>query len=211
MIDYRPARLNMVERQIARRGINDLAVLEAMSEVPREEFVPENLRDYAYEDTALPIDEYQTISQPYIVALMASAGELSPGQTILEIGTGSGYAAAVMARIVSRVVTIERLASLADQARARLARLGYGNVEVVTGDGVAGYEAEAPFDAILSAAGSRRIPPAWKSQLAIGGRLVMPLGPLGDQILVKVTRLKDDDYVEKALAAVRFVPLIGGG
>ncbi|MGF7008183.1 protein-L-isoaspartate(D-aspartate) O-methyltransferase [Aminobacter sp. BE322] len=211
MIDYRPARLNMVERQIARRGINDLAVLEAMSEVPREEFVPENLRDYAYEDTALPIDEYQTISQPYIVALMASAGELSPGQTILEIGTGSGYAAAVMARIVSRVVTIERLTSLADQARARLARLGYGNVEVVTGDGVAGYEAEAPFDAILSAAGSRRIPPAWKSQLAIGGRLVMPLGPLGDQILVKVTRLKDDDYVEKALAAVRFVPLIGGG
>ena len=211
MIDYRPARLNMVERQIARRGINDLAVLEAMSEVPREEFVPENLRDYAYEDTALPIDEYQTISQPYIVALMASAGELSPGQTILEIGTGSGYAAAVMARIVSRVVTIERLTSLADQARARLARLGYGNVEVVTGDGVAGYEAEAPFDAILSAAGSRRIPPALKSQLAIGGRLVMPLGPLGDQILVKVTRLKDDDYVEKALAAVRFVPLIGGG
>ncbi|MEJ6784190.1 protein-L-isoaspartate(D-aspartate) O-methyltransferase [Aminobacter sp. Piv2-1] len=211
MIDYRPARLNMVERQIARRGVSDLAVLEAMSEVPREEFVPENLRDYAYEDTALPIDEYQTISQPYIVALMASAGELSPGQKILEIGTGSGYAAAVMARIVSRVVTIERLASLADQARMRLARLGYGNVEVVTGDGVAGYEAEAPFDAVLSAAGSRRIPPAWKSQLAIGGRLVMPLGPLGDQILVKVTRLKDDDYVEKALAAVRFVPLIGGG
>lgn len=211
MIDYRPARLNMVERQIARRGISDLAVLESMSEVPREEFVPENLRDYAYEDTALPIDEYQTISQPYIVALMASAGELSPGQKILEIGTGSGYAAAVMARIVSRVVTIERLASLADQARTRLARLGYGNVEVVTGDGVVGYEAEAPFDAILSAAGSRRIPPAWKSQLAIGGRLVMPLGPLGDQILVKVTRLKDDDYVEKALAAVRFVPLIGGG
>lgn len=116
-----------------------------------------------------------------------------------------------MARIVSRVVTIERLASLADQARMRLDRLGYGNVEVVTGDGVVGYEAEAPFDAILSAAGSRRIPPAWKSQLAIGGRLVMPLGPLGDQILVKVTRLKDDDYVEKALAAVRFVPLIGGG
>lgn len=210
MIDYRPARLKMVEYQIARRGIEDAAVLAAISEVPREEFVPEQLRDYAYEDTALPIDHSQTISQPYIVALMAASAELKPGQKVLEIGTGSGYAAAVISRIVARVVTVERLVTLAASAQMRLARLGYDNITVVAGDGTEGYGAEAPYDAILSAAGSSRIPPEWKRQLVTGGRLILPLGPLGDQALVKVVRLGDDDFSQKALAFVRFVPLVGG-
>lgn len=210
MIDYRAARLRMVDYQIARRGMTDLAVLEAMQAVPREEFVPEALRDRAYDDTALPIDNDQTISQPYIVALMAWAAEIKGGHKVLEIGTGSGYAAAVMAELGGRVITIERIASLADSARTRLQSLGYANIEVISGDGSAGCEVEAPFDAILSAAGSRTVPPAWKEQLAIGGRLIMPLGPFGDQQLVKIVRNAKDDYAQKTLVAVRFVPLVGG-
>ena len=210
MIDYRAARLNMVEYQIARRGLTELAVLEAMAVVPREKFVPTALRDRAYDDTALPIAHDQTISQPYIVALMVWAAELERGDKVLEIGTGSGYAAAVMARLAGRVVTVERIASLADSARARLNRLGHANVQVIAGDGSAGCAAEAPFDAILSAAGSRSVPSAWKEQLAIGGRLIMPLGPLGDQQLVKIVRSGENDYARKTLVAVRFVPLISG-
>ena len=210
MIDYRQARLRMVETQIARRGISDVAVLEAMSAVPREAFVPQHLRDYAYEDTAIPIAQGQTISQPYIVALMVSAASLLPGHKVLEIGTGSGYAAAVLAEITGRVVSIERLPVLADAARKRLQRLGYANVSVIFGDGTRGHEAGAPFDAILSAARSRTVPPAWKQQLSIGGRLLMPLGPLGYQRLVRIVRQADDDFPEEALADVRFVPLISG-
>ncbi|WAX96131.1 protein-L-isoaspartate(D-aspartate) O-methyltransferase [Aminobacter sp. NyZ550] len=210
MVDYRAARLNMVEYQIARRGLTEPAVLEAMAAVPREKFVPTALRDRAYDDTALPIAHDQTISQPYIVALMAWAAELERADKVLEIGTGSGYAAAVMARLAGRVVTIERIASLADSARARLNKLGHANVQVITGDGSAGCEAEAPFDAILSAAGSRTVPSAWKEQLAIGGRLIMPLGPFGDQQLVKIVRNGENDYARKTLVAVRFVPLLGG-
>ncbi|WP_395449264.1 protein-L-isoaspartate(D-aspartate) O-methyltransferase [Aminobacter sp. UC22_36] len=210
MIDDRAARLRMVEYQIARRGMTELAVLEAMNAVPREQFVPEALRERAYDDTALPLDHDQTISQPYIVALMAWAAELKAGDKVLEIGTGSGYAAAVMAEIAGRVVTIERVDLLAAAARDRLHRLGYTTVEVISGDGTVGYEAEAPFDAILSAAGSRTVPPAWKRQLVIGGRLIMPLGPLGDQQLVKIVRNGEADYAQKTLVAVRFVPLVGG-
>ncbi|PWK76137.1 protein-L-isoaspartate(D-aspartate) O-methyltransferase [Aminobacter sp. AP02] len=210
MIDYRAARLRMIEYQIARRGMTDLAVLEAMSAVPREEFVPLQLRDHAHEDTALPIAHGQTISQPYIVALMAQAAELRAGDTVLEIGTGSGYAAAVMAEIAGRVVTIERIDTLAEAARARLQRLGYTNVEVISGDGTAGCDRHAPFDAILSAAGTRKVPRAWKQQLATGGRLILPLGPLGDQQLVKITRLGENAYSQSALVGVRFVPLIAG-
>lgn len=210
MIDYRPGRLKMVELQIARRGISDAAVLAAMSAVPREEFVPQQMRDYAYEDTAVPLAHGQTISQPYIVALMAEAAELKPDSKVLEIGTGSGYAAAVLTEIAGRVVTIERLASLAEAAAERLQRLGYANVEVISGDGTDGCKAEAPFDAILSAAGSHKVPEAWKRQLAIGGRLILPLGPPGDQVLVKIVRLGPEDFSQKALAAVRFVPLVGG-
>lgn len=210
MTDYRKARLRMVERQVTRRGVNDVAVLEAMATVPREEFVPVPLRDYAYEDTAIPIAQGQTISQPYIVALMAEAAELGAGQKVLEIGTGSGYAAAVLATIVARVITIERLPSLADAARSRLQRLGYANIEVILGDGSSGLETEAPFDAILSAAGAREVPRAWKQQMLVGGRLVLPLGMPGDQLLVKIVRQGENDYSQQALAAVRFVPLIGG-
>ncbi|GAA2880403.1 protein-L-isoaspartate(D-aspartate) O-methyltransferase [Aminobacter niigataensis] len=210
MIDYRAARLRMVEYQIARRGIRDLAVLEALSAVPREEFVTDALRDYAYEDTALPIAHGQTISQPYIVALMAQAAELTGAGKALEIGAGSGYAAAVMAEIAGHVVTIERVAALAELATSRLQRLGYANVEVISGDGTAGYAGQAPFDAILSAAGTRKVPTAWKEQLAIGGRLVLPLGPLGDQKLMKIVRTGDKDYSQRPLVDVRFVPLIEG-
>ncbi|MBE1204462.1 protein-L-isoaspartate(D-aspartate) O-methyltransferase [Aminobacter carboxidus] len=210
MINYQAARLSMVDYQIARRGMTDLAVLEAMKAVPREKFVPEALRDRAYDDTALPIDNDQTISQPYIVALMSWAAELKGGHKVLEIGTGSGYAAAVMARLAGRVVTIERIALLAQTARTRLHGLGYANIEVISGDGSAGCKAEAPFDAILSAAGSRTVPPAWKKQLTVGGRLIMPLGPFGDQQLVKIVRKTNNDYAQKTLVAVRFVPLVGG-
>ena len=210
MIDYRQARLRMVETQIARRGISDIAVLEAMSAVPREAFVPQHLRDYAYEDTAIPIAQGQTISQPYIVALMVSAASLRFGHNVLEIGSGSGYAAAVLAEITGRVATIERLPVLAETARKRLQRLGYANVEVISGDGTDGYGTGAPFDAILSAAGTRKVPEAWKQQLEIGGRLVLPLGPLGYQRLVRIVRQANDDFPEEALADVRFVPLIPG-
>ncbi|WP_378946809.1 protein-L-isoaspartate(D-aspartate) O-methyltransferase [Mesorhizobium sp. ANAO-SY3R2] len=210
MIDYRPGRLKMVEQQIARRGISDQAVLEAMRTVPREEFVPQQMRDYAYEDTALPLAQGQTVSQPYIVALMSAAAEVKPDSKVLEIGTGSGYAAAVLAEIAGRIVTIERLSSLAEAATERLQRLGYANVQVISGDGTDGCEAEAPFDAILSAAGSPEVPEAWKRQLAVGGRLVLPLGPPGDQILVKIVRLGPEEFSQKALAAVRFVPLVAG-
>ena len=210
MIDYRPGRLKMVEQQIARRGISDQAVLDAMRAVPREEFVPQPMRDYAYEDTAVPLAHGQTVSQPYIVALMAEAAELKPDSKVLEIGTGSGYAAAVLAEIAGRIVTIERLSSLAEAAAARLQRLGYAKVQVISGDGTDGYEAEAPFDAILSAAGSPEVPEAWKRQLAVGGRLILPLGPPGDQLLVKIVRLGPEEFSQKALAAVRFVPLVGG-
>ncbi len=208
MIDYRQTRLRMVETQIAERGVTDIAVLRAMSIVPREAFVPQHLRDYAYDDTAIPLAQGQTISQPYIVALMIAAADLNPVNRVLEIGTGSGYAAAVLAEITSSVVTIERLPALADIARRRLQRLGYVNVEVICGDGTRGHEAGAPFDAILSAAGSRTVPPAWKQQLTIGGRLLMPLGPLGYQQLVRIVRLTNDDFSDESLAEVRFVPLI---
>lgn len=210
MIDYRPGRLKMVEQQIARRGIGDVAVLEAMRAVPREEFVPQPMRDYAYEDTAIPLAHGQTVSQPYIVALMAEAAELKPDSKVLEIGTGSGYAAAVLAEIAGRIVTIERLSSLAEAAATRLQRLGYANVQVISGDGTDGCATEAPFDAIVSAAGSPEVPEAWKRQLAIGGRLILPLGPPGDQLLVKIVRLGPEDFSQKALAAVRFVPLVAG-
>ncbi|WP_269931872.1 protein-L-isoaspartate(D-aspartate) O-methyltransferase [Aminobacter sp. HY435] len=210
MSSFKLARLDMVEQQIVRRGIVDLAVLQAMRSVPREDFVPPPLRRQAYDDTALPIEAGQTISQPYIVALMISAAAIRPGSKVLEIGAGSGYAAAVLSGIAGKVVTIERIAKLAEQARARLRRLRYRNVEVITGDGAGGHPEQAPYDAILSAAGARSIPEAWKDQLAIGGRLVMPLGPPGDQQLIRLVRVTDSEFAETSLAAVRFVPLLGG-
>lgn len=203
------ARQRMVERQIKARGIRDPAVLHALGVVPREMFVPHELEDEAYEDRPLPIEAEQTISQPYIVALMTEAAKLARTSTVLEIGTGSGYAAAVLAEIAKRVYTVERHRELADLARGRLAALGYANVEVRCGDGTLGWEEHAPFDAILVAAGGPDVPDALLAQLAIGGRLVIPVGTSRDQELVRVTRVGETEYRRDDLGAVVFVPLIG--
>jgi protein-L-isoaspartate(D-aspartate) O-methyltransferase len=203
-------RERMVERQIAARGVRDARVLEAMRRVPREEFVDESLRERAYDDTPLPIGQGQTISQPYIVALMVEAAEVRPGDNVLEIGAGSGYAAAVLGAIAGRVHTIERHPSLALHARERLARLGYANVEVRAGDGSGGWPEAAPFDAILAAAGGPAVPDVLLRQLAIGGRLVMPVGDrLQSQQLVKVVRTGEHAFEYTDLGGVRFVPLVG--
>jgi protein-L-isoaspartate(D-aspartate) O-methyltransferase len=199
----------MVDRQIAARGIADQRVLDAMREVPREEFVPMEVREFAYDDTPLPIEAGQTISQPYIVALMIEAAAIVQGDRILEIGVGSGYAAAVMSRIGRRVHAIDRHGELADLARDRMARLGYDNVVVRTGDGTQGWPENAPFDVILVAASGPEVPEPLCRQLVIGGRLVMPVGDPDEQQLVRVTRTARDDYREEDFGPVRFVPLIG--
>lgn len=199
----------MVDRQIAARGITDVRVLDAMGEVPREEFVPAQVREFAYDDSPLPIEAGQTISQPYIVALMIEAAAIAQGDRILEIGVGSGYAAAVMSRIGRRVHAIDRHGELADLARDRMARLGYDNIVVRTGDGTQGWPENAPFDVILVAASGPEVPEPLCSQLVIGGRLVMPVGDPDEQQLVRVTRTARDEYREEDLGPVRFVPLIG--
>jgi protein-L-isoaspartate(D-aspartate) O-methyltransferase len=210
MSDYSHGRARMVETQIARRGIGDPHLLAAMGLVPREAFIEPGLQAHAYKDGPLPIGEGQTISQPYVVALMIEAAEIKPGDRVLEIGGGSGYAAAVMSRIAARVYTIERHASLGEGARRRLTELGHDNVEVRIGDGTLGWPEAAPFDAILVAAGSPEVPEALRRQLAIGGRLVIPVGAQErEQVLLKVTRLGDDEFAEEDLGGVRFVPLIG--
>ncbi|HEV7566772.1 MAG TPA: protein-L-isoaspartate(D-aspartate) O-methyltransferase [Microbacteriaceae bacterium] len=210
MSDYETARARMVERQLIYRGIRDPLVLDAMLRVPRHEFVAPNLVDYAYDDRPLPIEDGQTISQPYIVALMVEAARLDRDATVLEVGTGSGYAAAVMAELAGRVVTIERHAGLAESARVRLARLGYDTVEVVTGDGTLGWPGAAPYQAIIAAASGPRVPQAWLDQLAVGGRIVTPLGaPRGAQHLLALTRVSEDEMREENLGGVSFVPLLG--
>jgi len=210
MADFAALREAMVRRQLAGRGIGDSRLLEAMRAVPREAFVPEELAHLAYEDTPLPIEAGQTISQPYIVALMITSAEVAPREKVLEIGAGSGYAAAVMGRIAGAVIAIERHGELAALAGERMERLGYGNVRIVHGDGSAGMADEAPFDAILAAASGSHVPETLKNQLGIGGVLVMPIGEPGAiQSLVKVTRTGEQDFIEENLGAVRFVPLIG--
>jgi protein-L-isoaspartate(D-aspartate) O-methyltransferase len=210
MTDFAGAREKMVERQIARRGIAAPRLLDAFRTVPRELFVPENVREFAYEDGPLPIEAGQTISQPYIVALMIDAAEIAPDARVLEVGAGSGYAAAVMSRIAGEVVAIERHRELADLARERMVRLGYTNVRVEEGDGSEGLPEEGRFDAILAAASGSHVPDALLEQLAVGGALVMPVGePETVQHLVKVTRMGEDEYEREDLGAVRFVPLIG--
>ncbi|HEY0705862.1 MAG TPA: protein-L-isoaspartate(D-aspartate) O-methyltransferase [Polyangia bacterium] len=209
-MDFTKARARMVDHQLAGRGITDSLVLAAFREVPREAFLPAKLREFAYRDAPLPIGDGQTISQPYIVAVTIAALELTGDERVLEVGTGSGYAAAVLSRIAKDVVTIERLASLGESARERLAELGYDNVEVVTGDGTLGWPARAPYDAIAVAAGGPVVPEALKQQLAVGGRLVIPVGPEeSSQQLLRVTRVGHDEFREEAIADVRFVPLIG--
>ncbi|MBX3561661.1 MAG: protein-L-isoaspartate(D-aspartate) O-methyltransferase [Sphingomonas sp.] len=200
----------MVARQIAARGIVEPHLLAAMRAVPREAFVPAEMADLAYEDGPLPIGAGQTISQPYIVALMIEAAGVKPGDRVLEIGAGSGYAAAVMGGIAAEVIAIERHGELAGQAAERLRRLGHANVEIVEGDGSAGWPARAPYDAILAAASGRHVPPALRDQLGVGGRLVMPLGAPGEaQELVRVECVGISEFRQDSLGAVRFVPLIG--
>jgi protein-L-isoaspartate(D-aspartate) O-methyltransferase len=209
MPDTRQRRESMVERQLRARGLDDPALLRAFSTVPREEFVPENMREFAYEDGPLPIGEGQTISQPYIVAMMIDAAEIPPGGKVLEVGAGSGYAAAVMAQIAGEVFSIERHEPLAREAAERIDRLGYDNVSIICGDGSLGLPDEAPFDAILVAAGGDKVPEPLKRQLAIGGRLVIPVGGESVQSLLCVTRIADERWTEHNLGGVRFVPLIG--
>ncbi len=197
----------MVERQIQARGISAPAVLDALAAVPRHRFVPEALAPRAYDDTPLPIGYDQTISQPYVVAYMTEAAALTPDAKVLDIGTGSGYQAAVLAEIVSRVYSIEIVPELADRSRRLLADLGYDNVEVRTGDGYRGWPEEAPFDAIVVAAAPDHVPPALVEQLAVGARLIIPVGRFTQEILI-VTRTADGSTTE-AVLPVRFVPMTG--
>ena len=203
-------RERMVERQIAGRGVRDAAVLAAMLTVPRERFVPDYNEHLAYEDQPLPIGQGQTISQPYIVAAMAEALGLDASDRVLEVGTGSGYAAAVLAEIAAEVYTIERLEGLAESARRRLGELGYANVHVRHGDGSRGWPEHAPYDAIIVTASGPEVPSSLLRQLAIGGRLVMPVGPeCGDQRLIRIVRTSAARYERQTLDKVAFVPLIG--
>lgn len=210
LTDFAAEREAMVERQIEGRGISDPKILEAFRSVPREEFLAADYRDLAYGDHPLPIEAGQTISQPYIVALMIQAAEIRPGDVVLEVGAGSGYAAAVMSRIAGKVVAIERQHDLAEVARERIRRLGYDNVQIVEGDGTRGWPPQAPYDAILAAASGSHVPPQWVEQLAQRGRIVMPVGDPGwVQKLIKVTRGPAGQLITEDLGGVRFVPLIG--
>lgn len=210
MADCAEMRHRMVAEQIAARGVRDPQVLNAMLKVPRELFVPAEVRELAYADMPLPISAGQTISQPYIVAYMAEALALRKGDKVLEIGTGSGYAAAVLAEIAAEVYTIERVSALADSAAVTLQKAGYDNVHILNADGTRGWAAHAPFDAILVSAGAPIVPESLKSQLAIGGRMVIPVGSnQRAQELLRITRRADGQFDREDLADVRFVPLIG--
>lgn len=205
-------RRSMVDEQIERRGVSDPAVLAAMRTVARERFVPEGEEWEAYKDHPLPIGRGQTISQPYVVALMAAAAEVHPGDRVLEVGTGSGYGAAVLAAMGAEVWTIERHAPLASRAEAALRATGFagsgaGGVHVVHGDGSGGWPAAAPFDAVVVTAAGQAVPPPLLEQLADGGRLVMPVGSDGEQELVRVRRT-GGSYEREDLGGVRFVPLL---
>ncbi len=205
---YQKARERMVNTQIAARGIRDPRVLAAMRKVPRHLFVDEALKDQAYGDYPLPIGEGQTISQPYIVALMTEALELKGPEKVLEVGTGSGYQAAILAELARWVYSIERYPSLAQRAKRILEKLGYHNVIIKVGDGTKGWPEAAPFDAIIVTAAGPKIPEPLLAQLKDGGRLVMPVGDEWSQYLIKVTK-KGDELIKENLGAVRFVKLVG--
>ncbi len=203
-------RASMVDYQLRARGIGSPLVLEAMGRVPRERFIPERMKDCAYDDGPLPIGAGQTISQPYIVALMTEALDLEGGERVLDIGTGSGYAAAVLGCIASEVFSIERVRELADRAARTLAAEGFDNVRVRCGDGTIGWSEHQPFDGIIVAAGAPAVPDSLKHQLAVGGHLVIPVGSEHSvQSLERITRLGENEFRTEDLGAVRFVPLIG--
>ena len=208
--DFAAEREAMVERQLKRRGITEKLILDAFLEVPRECFVSEEYAHLAYGDHPLPIEANQTISQPYIVALMIQAAGIGLRDKVLEVGAGSGYAAAVISRIAGQVIAIERQHDLVEVARERLKRLGFDNVQIVEGDGTKGCPEKAPFDAILAAASGSHVPKPLLDQLAPDGRIVMPIGSPGwSQELVKVTKRPDGTVAQENLGGVRFVPLIG--
>jgi protein-L-isoaspartate(D-aspartate) O-methyltransferase len=210
MTDFSREREAMVERHLKRRGITEPHILDAFLEVPREAFIAGNNVHLAYGDHPLPIEAGQTISQPYIVGLMIQAAGIKRGDRVLEVGAGSGYAAAVISRIAGQVIGIERQPELVAVARQRLEKLGYDNVEIVEGDGTKGWRDGAPYDAILAAASGSHVPRPLVEQLAPGGRIVMPVGDPGwVQQLIKVTKTDDGTLIQQDLGGVRFVPLIG--
>jgi protein-L-isoaspartate(D-aspartate) O-methyltransferase len=205
---FQSARREMVDRQVRKRDIRSPRVLEAMSSVPRQLFVPPEHMDDAYTDSPLPIGVGQTISQPYMVAAMAEALLLEGSEKVLEIGAGSGYQAAVLALLAREVIAVESQPLLADVARIRLAKLGYNNVRVETGDGSLGWPPDAPYDAILVTAGAPFVPPPLLEQLAEGGRLVIPVGPAKQQELLRILK-REGRTTQESLIACRFVPLLG--
>jgi len=206
---YAQLRDAMVQRQLKARGISNPRVLEAMGKVPRHELVPPDLQDAAYEDRPLPIGQGQTISQPYIVALMTELAEPEPGEKALDVGTGSGYQAAVLAELVDHVYSIEIHEELADKARQNLERLGYNNVTVRHGDGYAGWPEQAPFDVIIVAAAPEEVPQPLVEQLAVGGRLVLPVGDGFSQNLVVISKQEDGTLTRRDVVPVAFVPMTG--
>lgn len=209
-IDFAAERAAMVETQLRQRGIKDTAVLQAMGQVPREIFVADAYKPHAYKDGPLPLPHRQTISQPYVVAYMISLLRLRPEDVVLEIGAGSGYAAAVLSRIARAVYAVERHQGLVAYARQRLNTLGYDNVTIIHGDGTQGYLPQAPYEAIIVAAGGPDVPSSLKNQLKIGGRLVMPVGEgRRQQHLVCVTRHSQAEFIVEKKGPVAFVPLIG--
>lgn len=210
MIDFNAAREAMLKEQIAERGIDDPAIIEAMRRVPREMFVADEMAALAYEDTPLPIPAGQTISQPFMTACMLEAAQIEAKDRVLEVGAGSGYAAAVMSHLAARVDAIERHGELAARAAERMRRLGYANVAIHHADGCEGLPARAPYNAILVAARADEVPPPLTAQLAPGGRLIIPLGGANGQMLVRLSKRSDGGFDEERLCAVRFVPLVAG-
>lgn len=208
-MDYSIARRRMISQHVVARGVTDPNVIRVMSEVPRHLFVEEALQSQAYTDYALPIGEKQTISQPYMVAVMTEALQLKGGERVLEVGTGSGYQAAVLSRLVAHVYSVERIANLARRARRILDQIGSSNVHIQVGDGTSGWSDQAPFDAIIVTAGAPGVPEDYRTQLAIGGRLVIPVGDSEVQVLKRITRIDENRFEEEDLLGCRFVPLIG--
>lgn len=209
MRDFTVARRRMVEEQLITHGIQDKRVIDAMLKVPRHKFVEEALESKAYQDAPLPIGEKQTISQPYMVAVMSEALALDGSEKVLEVGTGSGYQAAVLALLADRVFSLERIPSLARRARKVLDSCGFGKVNIKVADGTDGWQDMAPFDAIIVTAGAPNIPQQYLDQLAPGGRIIIPVGDRDSQVLTRVTRIGDQEYQEEQILGCRFVPLIG--
>lgn len=210
MHDFVTMRERMLADQIAARGLDDPLLLAAFRAVPRERFVGADYASQAYQDSPLPIENGQTISQPYIVALTIHAAAIKAGDKVLEVGAGSGYAAAVIGQMAGEVIAVERHGALAGLAQGRMTDLGYANVRIVEGDGTLGWTDQAPFDAIVAAASGSHVPQCWIEQLKPGGRIVMPIGAAhASQLLVKVTKEADGRLTSQELGAVRFVPLIG--